>query len=79
MGSYNSDPRYRSWKIEVNTAGDPPDAWTSNGLRFASKEEADQYGLDLAMRWTAVRDVRSVPDEEPVNRRIVEGKVEVVQ
>ena len=65
-----------SWKPEVNTAGDPEGTWTANGIAFETKEESDAWGLDLACRWTAVRDVRSVESDEPVNRRIVDGKVE---
>ena len=60
-----------SFKAEVNTAGDPPDAYTSNGLRFASEEEGKIYARDLMMRWTAVRDFRVVPSDEPVNRVIM--------
>ena len=45
-----------SYAVYVNTAGDSPDAWATNALRFETEAEAQQYGLDLAMRWTAVRD-----------------------
>lgn len=54
-----------SWMSEVTTAGDNG-RWSSNGLRFATKAEADAYGLDLAMRWTAVADIRSVESTDPV-------------
>ncbi len=57
----------KSWKLEVNTAGDPPDAWTANALRFKSKARATQYGLGLAMRWTAVRDIRETETDDPVD------------
>jgi hypothetical protein len=62
-----------SWKAEVTTAGDNG-KYTSNGLRFATKGEADAYGLDLAMRWTAVADVRSVESADAVTDVIVDGR-----
>jgi hypothetical protein len=62
-----------SYKVEVNTAGDPPDAWNSNLLRFESKEDADTYGVSLAMRWTAVKDFRVAESEDPVTHRMVPG------
>jgi hypothetical protein len=40
--------------------------WVGNGLRFATKEEAEAYALDLQWRWTAVRDIRVVESEEAV-------------
>jgi hypothetical protein len=64
-----------SWKAEVQTAGDG-DHWSTNALRFATKAEADAYGLDLAMRWTAVKDVRSTECDDTVTHAIIDGKVE---
>ena len=43
-----------SFKVGVKTAGDR--TWNYNGRRFATREQAEAYGLDLAMRWTAVRE-----------------------
>jgi hypothetical protein len=40
---------------------------TTNGLRFGTKKEAEDYVLDLAMRWTSVRDTRVVECDDPVN------------
>lgn len=53
-----------SWKPEV--IADNSGKWVSNMLRFATREEAEQYVYDLAMRWTAVRDTRVVECDEPV-------------
>ena len=53
-------------KVGVKTAGDVN--WASNGLRFKTKEEAEAYGLDLAMRWTAVRDWEVQESDEEPNR-----------
>lgn len=54
-----------SWKMEVQTAGSG-DTWATNALRFKTREEAERYGLELALRWTAVKDIRAAetPDEE---------------
>lgn len=60
----------RSFRASVNTAGDPEGVYTSNALRFATPEEADQYAFDLACRWTAVRDFRIEGCDEPVSHRI---------
>ena len=48
------------YKVEVNTAGDPQDAWTSNALTFDTIDEAENYARDLTARWTAVKDWRVV-------------------
>jgi hypothetical protein len=56
-----------SWKPEV--IADSSGKWVGNALRFATKDEADTYNDDLFLRWTAVREKRSVESEEPVNYR----------
>jgi len=48
--------------------------WYGNGLRFATKEEAEANVRDLASRWTAVRDWRIVECEDLVTYRWVPGK-----
>jgi hypothetical protein len=57
-----------SFKVGVNTAGDRPNTWNFNGLRFATQEEAQAYGIDLMMRWTAVRDFQVFESDEEPNR-----------
>lgn len=47
-----------------------------NALRFATKEEAEAYAIDLAMRWTLVTDWRVVESTDPVNYRIVNNRME---
>jgi hypothetical protein len=54
-----------SYKVGVKTRGDQD--WASNGLRFATREIATEYGHDLFMRWTAVEDWAVLDSEEPVN------------
>jgi hypothetical protein len=50
-----------SYKWEMNDGG----KWISNGLRFATREEAVSYGENLAMRWL-------VPLSNPGNCRATE-------
>jgi hypothetical protein len=54
-----------SYKPEVKTAGDV--AWVGNTLRFETEREAEHYVIDLAFRWTAVKDYRVVTSDDPVN------------
>jgi hypothetical protein len=55
-----------SWKAEV--IADSSGKWFGNELRFATEEEAKQYAIDLASRWTLVTDWRVVESDDPVNR-----------
>lgn len=55
-----------SWKPEVMTAGDRG-KWSANACRFETAEEAQEYVLDLSMRWTSVMDTRVVESTDPVN------------
>jgi hypothetical protein len=54
-----------SYKMEVET---PRGQWSSNALRFATKEEAERAGDELLSRWTVPLSSRATetPDE-PVN------------
>jgi hypothetical protein len=63
-----------SYKPEVQA--DASNHWSSNGCRFAAREEADLYVRDLAYRWTAVRDTRVVESADPATCRFVDGKTE---
>lgn len=55
-----------SWKWEMNDGG----KWISNGLRFATKEEAEAYGVNLSMRWFSpiadVKNCRATECDDPV-------------
>lgn len=61
-----------SWKSAVKV---DVNEWVYNGLRFATKEEAEGYVADLKMRWTMVDDTRVEESDEPVNFRWVDGKL----
>jgi hypothetical protein len=54
-----------SWKAEV--IADSSGEWCGNGLRFATRLEAERYVSDLAWRWTAVRETRVVESAAAVN------------
>ena len=41
--------------------------YAGNGLRFATREEAEAYARDLASRWTLVSEYRTVVSADPVN------------
>lgn len=62
-----------SFKGEV--IADSSGKWSGNGMSFATREEAQTYVEDLAMRWTAVRETRVVESDEPVSYEIRGGKV----
>jgi hypothetical protein len=54
-----------SYKAEV--IADNSNKWCPNGLAFATHEEARKYGDNLMWRWMAVREVRVVESDQPVN------------
>lgn len=62
-----------SWKPEV--IADSSGQWCGNGLRFATKQEAEQNVSDLAMRWTSVRETRVVEGADPVNYTYYDRKL----
>lgn len=66
-----------SWKPEV--IADSTGQWYSNGLRFATEQEAKDYVADLAMRWTAVRDTRVVKSDDTVTHTMIGGKAYTVE
>ena len=57
-----------SFKAEVTTAGDGG-KYSSNAARFATREEAVGYLVNLAWRWTAVAGTRVVESDDPVCAR----------
>lgn len=54
-----------SFKVEVTTSGDKG-VYSSNALRFATREAAEKYGANLFMRWTAVKEWRVVESADAV-------------
>jgi hypothetical protein len=46
---------------------DASGTYAGNGLRFATRAEAEAYAQDLASRWTLVTEYRTVVSDDPVN------------
>lgn len=65
-----------SWKPEV--VADSTGKWNANGLRFATKEEAETNAKNLAAKWWLVTNTRAVESDDPVNYHWVDGKLEPV-
>ena len=55
----------KSYKVEVLVGG----TWSSNGLRFATENEAIEAGKELLSRWMAPSDSRATETPDPVNYR----------
>jgi hypothetical protein len=64
-----------SWKPEVCVSGE----WSSNGLRFATRAEAEASGREYyrdainASRWYVPTDSRATESSDPVNYRFENG------
>ena len=67
-----------SWKPEVQVVGEAG-KWHANGLRFATEKEAFDSAYSLSMRWMAVTDFRAAPSDDPVNYRLIDGKLEHIE
>lgn len=61
-----------SWKAEV--IADNSGQWCANGLRFATKEEAEASAHELSCRWWLVRETRTAESDDPVNCRFEDGR-----
>lgn len=66
-----------SWKPEVQA--DATTTWYSNALRFSTKQEAEEYVTDLAMRWTLVRGTRVVESTDAVTHAYADGVLETLR
>jgi hypothetical protein len=63
----------QSFKPEVKVDG----VWSSNGLRFATKEEAERSASNLFSRWTVCTAHRAAESNEPVKNALnAEGKLQ---
>lgn len=52
-----------AYKVEVEVFGEEG-VWTGNEKVFDNEAEAEAYGVDLAGRWTLVKNWRVVPAGE---------------
>ena len=66
-----------SYKPEV--VDDNSGKWAGNGLRFATREEAEANVRDLRARWLLVTDTRVVESDDPVNYRWIDGQLVAVE
>ena len=64
-GRLLSTMKNKSWKPEVLVDGQ----WSTNGLRFATEQEACGSVMLLRMRWWVPTDGRATESEDPVNYR----------
>lgn len=64
-------PAPQAWGAEV--IADDSGKYCGNGLRFATRDEAEAYARELFSRWTLVREWRAVPVSGAVNYRFVDG------
>ena len=63
----------QSFKPEVKVNGN----WNSNGLRFATKDEAERSAANLFSRWTLCTAHRAAESDEPVKNALnAEGKLQ---
>lgn len=53
----------RSYRVEVLVQG----AWSGNGQRWGTQEEADKAGAGLLARWTLPDEYRVVPCDDAPN------------
>ena len=66
----------QSFKPQVKVNGE----WNGNGLRFATKEEAERSALNLFSRWTLCTHHRAAESDEPVkNALTAEGKLQFIE
>ncbi len=63
------------FKAEFTTAGDGG-SYATNGLMFATRDEAEAYAYSLACRWTAVRDwrIREATAEEAARDSLADSR-----
>lgn len=47
-------------KFKVEVIADSSGAWVGNQVKFDTRREAETYAVDLAGRWTSVREWRVV-------------------
>jgi hypothetical protein len=69
-------PPANSYAPEV--IADSTGNWTGNGLRFATREEAQANVSELYSRRTSVRETRVVESNDPPNYRWVDGRLEKI-
>ena len=62
-----------SWQAEMNPYSD--NKYYPNAIRLPTREEAEAYACDLALRWTAVHEWRVTPSSDAPNYQWVDFKL----
>lgn len=72
--SAGSEPHtiVKSFVGQVKTPGDKD--WVGNGLRFATRQEAQDYVTELSWRWTAVQETNVAETTDPVTAEFRDGR-----
>lgn len=65
-----------SWAMEVQTQHRPE--WSGNQCRYATQQEAQDAGAELASRWFLVDAWRAVPSTDPVNYEFKDGRSQMI-
>lgn len=58
-----------AWASEILSEGE----WVGNGIVLETKQEAEDYGLEMLYRCIFFKDVRTVPSEKPANYKWENG------
>lgn len=59
-----------SYAVEV--IADSTRIWVPNQVRVPSRAQAEAYALEMAQRWSLVRETRVVESTDPVNYTFVD-------
>ena len=71
LPTLNTPPKGFQAEVIADSSG----TWATNSLVFATHDEAEVYGRNLARRWYLVTDVRVVEVDKPANYRFIDGKL----
>jgi hypothetical protein len=58
-----------TWASEILSEGE----WVGNGVVLATKEEAEDYGIEMLSRCILFKDAKVVPSEKPANYKWENG------
>jgi hypothetical protein len=57
----------KKWRAEVDTG---EGVWHTNALRFDTRDEASEFAVGLARRWTLVQHWRTASDDTPLREPV---------
>jgi len=66
------------FKNYVQTAGDG-DSWSTNACVYATEQEAEDAGSELASRWLAVTAWEPRPTDDDVNYEFKDGRSQSIK